>query len=658
MKQLIVMMALISTGTLFSQNANHACSNLKIQQFEASFANKSSKLSSVGNYDEKFVKLELDVSSTSKFISGKCSHLVKVETSSMNEFVFELVDVLIVSAVSVNGANANFTHVSDELTISSPVTHNRNDLVNIEIDYSGTAPDGNGFNSPTGLFNEVSPTWKTRVTWTLSEPYVAKTWWPCKQVLTDKIDSTLFIFTTEDSLKVGSNGLLIKEEVLVGNKKRYTWKSNYPIDYYLISFACAPYQEYSYKVLPTGAADSLLIQNYIYKDVDYIPLFENDILETGDMLLHFSEKFGEYPFIKEKYGHCLAPLGGGMEHQTMTTQGYFTNWLTAHELGHQWWGDNVTCSTWNDIWLNEGFASYSEYIYYQEFTSQAEADDDMLDRHNDIMGQSGGSVYVTDISDPNRIFSNRLTYNKGSAVVHMMRNYINNDSLFFHTLKVYQETFKNSTTSTQDLKDLILQETAIDFTEFFDSWIFGEGFPIYSGIFNNQNDTVFVRVDQTSSLVNYPIVYPSILDIELFYLDGTSEIKQVRNDFNFQGYYFLSTMEVESISLDPDNWIINQEEEFIKDESFSFSVISTIAELENDLIAIENPFQESIRIKLKEVYNIESISVVNSFGTTVFEMNGLFTNDYSINSSQWSKGIYLITLTSNKREQTIKLLKN
>tara|TARA_B110000037_G_C17102998_1_gene498753 strand:+ start:116 stop:2092 length:1977 start_codon:yes stop_codon:yes gene_type:complete len=658
MKQILIVITLFAMSNLFSQNANHACSNLKIQQYNATNAYKSAKISGIDNYDEKYVKLELGVSNTSKFITGKCTHLVKVEAPSMNEFVFELINSLTVSSVTVNGSNTNFNHVNDELIISSPVSHNQNDLVNIEINYSGTPPAGSGFNSPTGLFNDFSPSWGVQVTWTLSEPYAAKTWWPCKQSLTDKIDSTLLIYTTDDNLKVGSNGLLIAEENITGNKKRYTWKSNYPIDYYLISFACAPYQEYSYKVLPIGATDSLLIQNFIYDDSNYLNLYENDILETGDMLLHFSEKFGMYPFVNEKYGHCLAPLGGGMEHQTMTTQGYFANWLTAHELGHQWWGDNVTCSTWNDIWLNEGFASYSEYIYYQKFTSQATADDDMLDRHSNIMTQPGGSVYVPDISNSDRIFSSRLTYDKGAAVVHMIRNYVNNDSLFFHTLQVYQETFKNSTTSTQDLNDLILQETDIDLTEFFDSWVFSEGFPVYSGVFNSQNDTVFVRVDQRSSLINYPVVYPSILAIELFYEDGTSEVKQVENTFSLQAYYFLSEKNVASISLDPDNWIVNQQDEFTKDDSFSFGFVSSIVNQENDVFMLQNPFQNTLKIQMRENIKIQSIQVINSIGENIYKKQNLSLNEFLINSSIWNKGVYLLNLKASNKEYFLKVIKN
>src|SRR5690606_34514429 len=132
---------------------------------------------------------------------------------------------------------------------------------------------------------------------------------------------------------------------------------------------------------------------------------------TADFIELFSGLYGMYPFADEKYGHCMAPISGGMEHQTMTTQGFFEKSLTAHELAHQWWGDYVTCGTWANIWINEGFASYSEYLMLQNlFPSQAAGD--MQQRHTNIMSQAGGSVWVADSTDESAIFDSRLVYNK------------------------------------------------------------------------------------------------------------------------------------------------------------------------------------------------------------------------------------------------------
>jgi len=155
-------------------------------------------------------------------------------------------------------------------------------------------------------------------------------------------------------LKAGSNGVLTAVTRTDATHLRYEWKERYPIDYYLISASVAPYVDYSYYVHFTGSYDSMLVQNYIYPNVLSSTYYKHVIDSTGMMIDYFSTLYSRYPFWKEKYGHCMAPLSGGMEHQTMTTIGYFSPTVVAHELSHQWFGDNATCATWSDIMMNEG----------------------------------------------------------------------------------------------------------------------------------------------------------------------------------------------------------------------------------------------------------------------------------------------------------------
>jgi aminopeptidase N len=194
------------------------------------------------------------------------------------------------------------------------------------------------------------------------------------------------------------------------------------------------YVEYNVFAHPAGSTDSILIQNYIYDNPATLQNFKNDIDETADFLEYFSTIYGPYPFPNEKYGHCMAPLGGGMEHQTMTTQGTFSKGLTSHELAHQWFGDHVTCGSWADIWVNEGFATYSEYLMLSKLYPN-EASAEMSGNHNQVLQQAGGAVWVEDSLNGSRLFSGRLTYAKGAAIIHTFRFIMNNDSAFFRALK-------------------------------------------------------------------------------------------------------------------------------------------------------------------------------------------------------------------------------
>ena len=655
-KQFLFVLYIFVMQFSFAQNASHLCAEHKKHQFHIIQNNSNRDLTEQANYDVKFVRLNLNVTNTSKYISGDCTHLVAVKANNISQFVFELHPDLSISAATINGVTANFQRTGNELVVSSNVEFSLNELVSINIAYSGTPPNGNAFGSETGLFNDFSPTWGEQVTWTLSEPYSARTWWPSKQDLTDKIDSTELIFTVNNDLKVGANGVLVSEIAAPNNKKIFTWKSHYPIDYYLISFAVAPYQDYSYKIALNGTADSLLIQNFIYNVPGYLTNFEDDILETGEMVQLFSDKYGLYPFHQEKYGHCIAPLGGGMEHQTMTTQGYFLNWLTAHELGHQWWGDNVTCKTWNDIWINEGFASYSEYIYFQN-QSQNAADNDMQARHDNIMTLPDGSVYVYDVTNSDRIFDARLSYDKGAAVVHMLRNMINDDDLFFETLKVIQDTYAFGNCSTDELKYTILQQTGIDLTQFMNAWIYGEGYPTYSGRYNTLNDTLFIEVVQQSSFVANSVAFPSGLELLVYFTDGTDTLLRLDNSDFTQGYYFLINKTVGNIVVDPNNWIINKTSSFVSDENYHFYVFQSITEdtfFEN--LSVNNPFSDELSLFLENVRKA-NFSIVNSEGKLIYEHVLKPNTKMKLKTMHWAKGIYFLNLKIDNKNYSKKLLK-
>lgn len=649
---LILFLSALSLNS-FAQNAAHACSSSKIKGFNHLHNQNSRELSDMDNYDVKFLKLEMNVSNTTTYIEGKSTQLVQVVVPNMTQFVFELHEDLNITEAKINNVLATVQRTGNEVMLEAGTLHNLNDLVSLEVAYSGNPPSSAAFNGETGIYTGTSPSWSVDATWTLSEPFFAHTWWPAKQVLTDKIDSTELIFTCDDDLKVGSNGILVNEESLPGSKTKFTWKSNYLIDYYLVSFAVAPYQDYSYKILPVGATDSLLIQNFIYDVPNYLNFFEADILETGEMMFLLSDLYGDYPFMNEKYGHCIAPLNGGMEHQTMTTQGFFANWLTVHELGHQWWGNNVTCATWGDIWINEGFASYSEYLYFQN-QSQADADTDMNDRHQNIKTQDGGSLYVYDITDSDRIFNSRLTYNKGAAVVHMLRNYINNDSLFFHTLQSFQDNFSGSTCSTSQFENYFTQETAIDMNDFIDSWVYGEGYPIYSGSYNSLNDTIYIQIEQESSVSGSLMTYPSSMEMLITFVDGTDTLLRVENADSTENYLFPISKTISSITLDPSQWILKSTLAFTEDENLYFEYISSIEDEFELEVSFNNPVSNNLVIELDDNKNV-NVSIYNLNGE--FILSRSLKASTSIDTKNWSKGLYLLRFEKQNKTYTSKVLK-
>lgn len=653
MKQFFTLLGLLVTTALFSQE--HACALMKQKAMNALVHHSHKDLSEYANYDVKYVKLDLNVDNLSTDISGVMTMEAEVTATIMNRLVLELHEDLAVYSATVNGAAASSIDREDtELIIGFPVIMDEGDMVTITVDYGGTPPTGNGFNSESGIFNDFSPSWGAQVTWTLSQPFGAFTWWPCKQDLNDKIDRVEMHLTVPDNLKAGSNGVLMNEVVLPNNEIRFEWETNYPIDFYLISLAVGPYIEYSYKVKPVTSPDSILIQNYIYDNPGTLPNFIDDIDETGDMMIFFSNIYGNYPFWEEKYGHCMAPLSGGMEHQTMTTQGFFVRWLTAHEIGHQWFGDNVTCNDWSHIWVNEGFASYSEYLY-QESVDYNVAQADFADVHNFVMSQPGGSTFVEDPTDVGEIFSSRLTYDKGAVLCHMIRHWMG-DGLFFESLRIFQNNFKESTASAEDFQNVIEGLTNVDFQNFFDHWYYGEGFPIVSAEWNDSPEGFVVQLDQESSVPNITPFHECFVDVQLNFDDGSDTILHLFNSLNGQHYIRDIEGTVVSLEIDPENWLLNAVGTIEKNTDLTFdSLASGINELSFEVSLLPNPVIDVLLISTEGNEDV-SVDIFDAQGK--FLVAGLVVQgELELSTSAWSSGVYFVRISDGVGVETRKVVK-
>jgi aminopeptidase N len=390
----------------------------------------------LSKYDVKFYHLSLEVSNKSTFLDGFATILGEV-LKDMDTIVFQLNGALEVSDVQVNGTPVEgFLHADEVVYV--PFDAGEGEMFSVQIFYSGTAGKERGFFAGiTSAYDNTNEQW---VTYTLSEPLNARDWFPVKQVLADKADSVWVDLICDRELMAGSIGLLEEIEELPENKHKFKWRSNYPIAYYLISLAVADYRDYSFHAALSDRNDSVLVQNYIYDDDDYFMTWKSRIDRTGDMITLFSDLVMDYPFAKEKYGHAVAPMGGGMEHQTMSTMANFNFNLVAHELAHQWFGNSVTCGTWQDIWINEGFASYFEYIALENLNSREAANNWMEYAMTLAFGKSG-SVYVpeSEAEDVYRVFDYGLSYKKGAVLLHMIRYELNDDALFFNVLNTYSE---------------------------------------------------------------------------------------------------------------------------------------------------------------------------------------------------------------------------
>jgi aminopeptidase N len=592
-------------------------------------------------YDVVYYDLDLTANNMNTNLAGTVT-MIGIAKVDLDTVVYELFPSYTINSILYNQNTAQYSW--RETGIHCKVNVKKGEKFTISTSYSGKAPDQS--TNPlggAGYSQKQSPSWKKNVSWTLSEPFSAYEWFPCKQSLTDKIDSVSVKITVPDSCMAGSNGLLQNITSLPNNQKCFYWKHLQPIDYYLISFSLANYTDYSFYAHPKNA-DSILIQNYVYPNA--LSKFKNQIDNTADFIDYFSDIYSLYPFHKEKYGHCMAPISGGMEHQTMTTLGFFDDELVAHELAHQWWGNHVTCGSWSDIWLNEGFATYSEYLMLAKLFPGSEKGK-LNNIHSSVLSVSNGSTWVKDSLNENSIFSRELVYNKGAAIIHTLRYIIQNDTLFFQALRNFQSEFAFKTALAIDFKKSIEKTTGIDLTNYFNEWYYGEGYPTYSAkIYQKSDNSSELIISQKTSAPNVTPLFTNPIDIRIRRTNNTDTIIRIAINSNFQKNYFSKELGLkEVVEIDPINYIVNRVEQFTNN-------IDTLPE---NILIFPNPTQDYISIELKN--SIDAVAkILDMNGKIITEKS--FSKEIQLDLKNHSNGNYLLIIESDGTILKHKITKN
>jgi len=587
----------------------------------------------INDYDVKFYFLTIHVENNTVDVEGAARIDAVVTAVAMDTFALELYSDMTVDSARINGETVTISHIGDDLFLVPGEEISQGENVSAIVYYRGTPP-ASGFFS--GMSNAYNSTYDKNVTWSLSEPWLAKEWWPVKQDLQDKADSSwVFIITDENNL-AGSQGVLTAVIPLHNNKLMFQWKSKYPIAYYLISVAVAEYEEYNIYAKPGEmGGDSVLIQNYIYQGS--LNNYKTDIDHTAEMVELMSDLYGLYPFWKEKYGHCLTELPGGMEHQTMTTIGNFGFGLVAHELGHMWFGDNVTCATWSDIWINEGFATYSDYLTSEYILGYQDAQDWLVGTHDYVMTAPDGSVYIPpdQATTIGRIFHGRLSYRKGASIVHMIRFELQDDDVFYDVLQTFQEQFGDSVATGVDFQGVLEDVSGEDFDDFFEQWYFGEGFPEYSIVWNQADGNLNMNVTQTTS-TNITTLFKMHMPYRLNLDDGSDTTILLYQTNNYNHFSIPISKTISSIDVDPENWNLYE----LIDITFGIEETESPAYFTYG----PNPVRDQVKIFLpNEDGGNYQIIVSDLMGREVFrqEQNG---KEITLELSALRQGAYLISV--------------
>jgi aminopeptidase N len=476
-------------------------------------------------YDVKYYRIDLRINpdtAVGNYVKGKVTMYFKTTQANFTTINMDMhtalnCDSVYYHNVKVLAGNINRA-TADLLKVTIPNIPSAGTLDSVSVWYKGVPPAVPGM-AGTGYVTANHSSGPVRkYVYTLSEPYSSYTWWPCKSfIVNDKADSMDMFVSTPLNFKSAGNGTRMYEITSAASVDTY-WKERYPISAYQVCVAVANYVQY-----PTVADTVTLsgvkmpVYNLIFPEtntaaahtsLDRVPL----------MITTYSALFGDYPFKNEKYGNYSFGFGGGMEHNTFSgesTSGVYTsasNWdVLAHELGHQWWGDNVTCGSWHDIWLNESFADYSEALLLEFAPSIAASVGTTASgwRGNKKSNSLNASyqaktTYVLDTADILTIFTPSVyIYDRGGMIITMMRTLMG-DTRFFQGLKNYQSDplIAQGNGLTADMKRNMEAASGINLTTFFNNWIYNTGYARYSGVagavceWNNSGNNIVLKLTQ------------------------------------------------------------------------------------------------------------------------------------------------------------------
>ncbi len=452
-------------------------------------------------YDVVAYDLDLFVDPTRRVLSGSVTVTLAAVVDGLTEVLLDAdLGLRILSVIQVGEGRfpydspiaIPFAHDDGRLTVTLARPLPAGDLVKLQVTYGGHAWRG-------GLIGATGVNWYstggTPVIHTFAQPYGARVWWPCNDRPDDKATVSLRV-TVPENLDVAANGL---EESRIDNgdgTATSTWSSRYPVPTYLVVMHVSDfvYSESTY----TGLDGTTAMPVGLWAMPHAAEQAETDLAVTVPQIEVMAGRWGEYPFIAEKYGNATVFFGGGMEHQTMTTLAVdrvgdpWMQWLNVHELGHQWWGDWVTMDDWRHIWLNEGYATHTEWLWAEHLGPDVFA---QYLRDEDWRGWFSGPVF--DNPSP---FSWTI-YAKGSWVAWMLRHVIGDD-VFFDAMAAYRAANAGATGTTDELREAMETASGMELDWFFDQWVYGRYRPRYIYGWNNAGGSMLelsVRQVQTNT---------------------------------------------------------------------------------------------------------------------------------------------------------------
>jgi aminopeptidase N len=570
---------------------------------------------------------------------------------------------LIIDSININGIALRPVPqptIDEHLIIALPSSlKNPGSNISIWIAYHNDSNGRGIYFFPKGTYDDyLKDSTKEDLAYTMSEPIDAHFWMPCNDQPYDKAESEISIIVPY-GIETASNGTLIsKEPIGLTNSILWHWKSDKPIATYLMVADASTFVHWSQTHERSSIPGDTVHLDYYAWPSDY---YQDSITDgtafnaqyylsrnTSQIMTWLEARYGGFPFVK--YGQVpVSPFAfGGMEHQTITS--IHRRWLKgfdqgiAHEMAHQWFGDKTTCETFKDLWLNEGFATFSEALWGEAWGGndwymgiiRGKSNDYFYGKLHDI------PIYDPPSSDP---FNGALVYAKAACVLHMLRRMVNNDTMFFNALRDYSNAFAYTTANTMQFRDFMGQRLGLDLFEYVDQWIFGRLHPIYDFAWaQDGSNRFFLRINQTQDI---SIRDHFTMPVKFFAYHGSSvDTLSFENSYRSQRFNKMLAYKIDSLIFDKGDLILSQDTLYYAPELDVRSEDSPTADFEvyKDGEELLCKFT-SLESGIIELYNSVGIKLISKV-----LQNG--DNFKQLNIQHLPSGIYFVRLSNSFANQT------
>lgn len=596
------------------------------------------------NYNVHFYHIKTQVAVDSVWMSGNVTFLISSEIDGLNSIMVDLDQSF--EIISVSPPVADYTFSDNVLHLQLENSYNAGDTLSFQIEYEGYPQMPGGYK---GLRYETHDGGEPVIA-TLSTPYLAHSWYPCKDGTSDKADSVFLDISIKDTiisdipLIAVSNGVL-ENSYSDGVMKTFEWRHRYPIVPYYVMMAISNYTLFQQQY--DDGENAFPIDYYVFES--HLEEAQQGVENMPDAMAFFSEIFGPYPFKEEKYGMTQLGYYGGIENQTNSIVNNMSeSWfdVSVHELAHMWFADDITCENWHHGWVNEGFASYAEALY-EEHINGMEAYHDYVSGYT---FKHEGTLYLEDVSDPfNGVFQS-IIYNKGAYVLHMLRGVLGDD-LFFQSIYEYatNEEFRQGWANTEDFQAVCEEVSGEDLEYFFQQWIYEERYPKYRYNFAGSVGQTEVVLQQSQGVLGWPEIFTMPVQILFHFEDGTDSTIRVFNDETEAHYSFEFDQLVTDVDIDPEKWIL-------RDVTFDDDITVGFSTVDNAGFEIfPNPAKGSFNIRF------DSEDRLNQSLIRIFDANGKQRRQLKVSSAtveiqSLDKGVYLVEVSTPTERRMVKMV--